>query len=1208
MLVSPLRSTIQVGGTVQLTATGAGSGNPQWSSSLPTVARVSSTGLVTGVAAGTAIIKARKGNKSGSATVIVEGVPVPPPNIPPHPQLDLVSATGNTTNDVFTISTANTNDPDGSIVSWSLTQGDSTPPQTGSGTPQLTFALVWSAPGTYTVTLTVTDNVGATQAASIQIEVVDPGDPPPPPPPNVSPIAVLEYRSGQYTTDQHVVSIAGTRDPDTNLDTVVLNWGDGTTVSVPVPITVTEYSHVYAAQGTYVRTLTATDTLGLVGVATQTVTVIPPPVPPPDLPPVASLTLLAGTFANDLFSFSTAGSADPDGTLVSYSMIFGDGTGETGSVLPVQIDHTYTTAGTYSAKLTVRSNNGLTAEKTVTVTVQAPTPPPPGGTPLSRNEHPRLLMTLADLSSIGSNCSSGGAWGSSFQTAVTDIETNYWASISVTDANSLVYAFSMAGLVYNLRKAGVVSGVTFTKTNAEWLAKGVGWLMQTLTNTTVHQPARQVSHIAWEFWIGYDWLHDGLSGAQRQQIFSDMCVIGVGADSPYESYSAIVTFKQSAPGVQSSLNNARQWNSEITTRGWSRAITAALAMKGDNLTAGAFNSDTWCSEIISWYDAAFDSPADGQLNRESQRGGTDGSGIQGFGTYAFSYDHNWNTTMAWAWRTANGISKSTYYGAVGRSYFRGMIPYTFYMMRQQPHGSQKLLLKDLYSNADTHVGEYEIQVQMGHARAELQGVDNSAAALAAWFIANKGLDSEKRWVYSRFLAPSITAQSPAAVGLPLSKAFQPGQWQWRSGWLSNSDTIINVWGYQFSAFASAVGNFCIDYRGPAIITPGYGGHDLDTSWHGGGVNTLGCPELNRTTLETPEIHGDDFGFHRVYNNFVPNLVAGTIVDWMDRTEKFHAIDATDTYGYLWLDRTRSFNKTGLTDPLGSATKVGNDSVYRQFVVFQPPVVGTDPVIVFVFDQMTVLSHSPIFQKRNHTYYAGTPTVSGHSSSAAGPSRGAAGTTGKTTYSGGTPLITSSVTADGCDNKTWHRPFCFTSAFDVVLVEARRFNALVGWEYETPYGIMSVGSSLPGGGDLTKYIGIYRTEVIPTASNLTDRFGSVFVVGPSAMSAPTIEDWSGTSFNAMRANGYAAAIGTTAQNGTTSGTIICKTAGTYQLVIGNLTPGSTRTIAKGSNIASVTKINGGGTGPTYVVGSDGCLNVSVVVSSSGTGANNTLTVS
>lgn len=55
-------------------------------------------------------------------------------------------------------------------------------------------------------------------------------------------------------------------------------------------------------------------------------------------------------------NFSSAGSSDPDGTIVSYLWDFGDGTT---SVDPNPV-HTYTKEGTYAVKLTVTDNSGLT--------------------------------------------------------------------------------------------------------------------------------------------------------------------------------------------------------------------------------------------------------------------------------------------------------------------------------------------------------------------------------------------------------------------------------------------------------------------------------------------------------------------------------------------------------------------------------------------------------------------------------------------------------------------------------------------------------------------------------------------------------------------------------------------------------------------------------------------------------------------------------
>ena len=65
-------------------------------------------------------------------------------------------------------------------------------------------------------------------------------------------------------------------------------------------------------------------------------------------------------------NFSAAGSTDSDGTIVSYAWSFGDGGNQTGGTTALR---TYSTAGTYTASLTVTDNSGLTDTKSVTITV-----------------------------------------------------------------------------------------------------------------------------------------------------------------------------------------------------------------------------------------------------------------------------------------------------------------------------------------------------------------------------------------------------------------------------------------------------------------------------------------------------------------------------------------------------------------------------------------------------------------------------------------------------------------------------------------------------------------------------------------------------------------------------------------------------------------------------------------------------------------------
>ena len=71
-------------------------------------------------------------------------------------------------------------------------------------------------------------------------------------------------------------------------------------------------------------------------------------------------------------SFSSAGSSDSDGTIVSYNWSFGDGNSSTDA----NPTHTYTTAGNYTATLTVTDNDGLASSATASVSITDIDTPP----------------------------------------------------------------------------------------------------------------------------------------------------------------------------------------------------------------------------------------------------------------------------------------------------------------------------------------------------------------------------------------------------------------------------------------------------------------------------------------------------------------------------------------------------------------------------------------------------------------------------------------------------------------------------------------------------------------------------------------------------------------------------------------------------------------------------------------------------------------
>jgi len=125
----------------------------------------------------------------------------------------------------------------------------------------------------------------------------------------------------------------------------------------------TEVTHVFKAAGSYTVTLTATDSNGQTDFATWDVFVTAY-----DHPPTAGFIWASLDPSNQTQVSFDAGyreaSKDVDGTITSYAWIFGDGASGTGS-LPV---HDYAKAGTYSVRLTVTDDGGLTGSITQPVT------------------------------------------------------------------------------------------------------------------------------------------------------------------------------------------------------------------------------------------------------------------------------------------------------------------------------------------------------------------------------------------------------------------------------------------------------------------------------------------------------------------------------------------------------------------------------------------------------------------------------------------------------------------------------------------------------------------------------------------------------------------------------------------------------------------------------------------------------------------------
>ncbi len=273
-------------------------------------------------------------DNQGAPGTATQQLTVQGPNTPPT-----ATFTPTCTDLSCTFDSTGTNDPDGTIASYAWTFGD------GGTSTAASPSHTYNTGGSYTATLTVTDNRGGTGTASHTFTVTAA---------NVLPTAsfIKSCTNLDCTFDG-----GGSSDSDGTIVGYAWDFGDGSTS------TTAQATHSFAGAGSKTVKLTVTDDRGGQNTATQTFTVSAANVLP--------TAKIVASCTNLTCNFDGTTSTDTDGTIASYAWSFGDLAGSTSTLSKPSF--TYTASGTYTVTLTVTDNASGTNTTTQNVMVTAPT-------------------------------------------------------------------------------------------------------------------------------------------------------------------------------------------------------------------------------------------------------------------------------------------------------------------------------------------------------------------------------------------------------------------------------------------------------------------------------------------------------------------------------------------------------------------------------------------------------------------------------------------------------------------------------------------------------------------------------------------------------------------------------------------------------------------------------------------------------------------
>jgi PKD repeat protein len=256
-------------------------------------------------------------------------------------------------------------DPDGTIVSTRVDWGDSIVQLYSGAITSASHSYTSTGSSTskiFTIMITGTDNNASYTSTSAQVTIND-----------RVPVPSFNPSSISLSTGQNVTLTISAADPDGTVTSLRVDWGDGKIDTLSG--TATGDTHSYSSTGTspsnvFTITVNATDNSGSTGISSSQVTVS-------DRPPVITFTATPASVSTGQSVTVTITSSDPDGTISTTKVDWGDGTLDNIPGAPQTDAHQYVSTGSASSKtfhitVTVTDNSGSTSPpSTAAINVQA---------------------------------------------------------------------------------------------------------------------------------------------------------------------------------------------------------------------------------------------------------------------------------------------------------------------------------------------------------------------------------------------------------------------------------------------------------------------------------------------------------------------------------------------------------------------------------------------------------------------------------------------------------------------------------------------------------------------------------------------------------------------------------------------------------------------------------------------------------------------